>query len=64
MYNGINVDLNALARERLTGLPIPQVIALLEQDLKLWNETQVFGRKIVARLEPCYLHRLLRRSLD
>jgi hypothetical protein len=50
MLNGLRVDLKAMALGQLDGLPIADKIRVIELDLKLWDDTQALGRKIVARL--------------
>jgi hypothetical protein len=50
MLNGLRVDLKAIALGQLDNLPVPQKIRIVELDLKLWDDTQELGRKIVARL--------------
>jgi hypothetical protein len=48
--DGLRIDLKAMALGRMDQLLVQQKIDILEKDLKLWNETQALGRKVVARL--------------
>jgi hypothetical protein len=50
MLDGLKADLKAIARGRLDDVPIPEKITIVEEDLKLWDDTQELGRKIVAHL--------------
>jgi hypothetical protein len=50
MVNGLRADLKAIALGQLDNLSIADKIPLIELDLKLWDDTQALGRKIVARL--------------
>src|SRR5258707_7228478 len=50
MLNGLRVDLKAIALGQLDNLSIAEKIRIIELDLKLWDDAQALGRKIVARL--------------
>jgi hypothetical protein len=50
MLSDLRADLKAIALGQLDNLPVADKIRVIEQDLKLWDDTQALGRKIVARL--------------
>jgi hypothetical protein len=50
MLKGLGADLKAIALGQLDNLSVADKIRVIELDLKLWDDTQALGRKIVARL--------------
>jgi len=50
MLNGLRIDLKAMALGQMDQLSVEEKIRIIENDSKLWDETQRFGRELLCRL--------------
>jgi hypothetical protein len=52
MLDGLRVDLKAMALGQMDNLQVSEKIRILEHDLKLWQDTQTLGQKLIRQLAP------------
>jgi hypothetical protein len=50
MLNGLRIDLKAMALGQMDNLLVSEKTRILENDLKIWRDTQALGRDLIRRL--------------
>jgi|HubBroStandDraft_6_1064221.scaffolds.fasta_scaffold74300_3 hypothetical protein len=50
MLDGLRVDLKAMSSGAMDDIPVSDKIRILENDLRMWDETKSLGRELVNRL--------------